>query len=73
MLDAAALEKKGIHTVTIVWETFARAARMAARAQRIPDAKMVIIPYRKGDDDAAEQRAKARAATPEIVKLLLES
>jgi hypothetical protein len=33
VLDAAALEKRGIHTVTIVWDNFENAARMQARLQ----------------------------------------
>ena len=66
-----ALEKKGIHTVTIVWDTFEKAARTAARVQGVPDLQLVVIPHRKGDDGTAEQRAKARVAVPEIVKHLL--
>ena len=71
MLDAAALEKKGVHTVTIVWDTFEKAAKIAARVQGVPDIKLVITPNRKGDETAEDQRAKARIAIPEIVKQLL--
>ena len=71
MLDAAALEKRGIHTVTIVWDTFEKAARIAARVQGVPDIKLVITPNRKGTDTAEDQKAKARAAMPEIAKALL--
>ena len=71
MLDAVALEKKGIHTVTIAWDTFEKAAQIAARVQGLPDIKLVITPYRKGSDTLEDQRAKARAAVPEIARLLL--
>ena len=71
MFDAAALEKKGIHTVTIVWDTFEKAAKIAARVQGVPDIKLVITPNRKGSDTEEDQRAKARIAVPEIVKHLL--
>ena len=71
MLDAAALEKKGIHTVTIVWDTFEKAAKMHARVQGVPDAKLAITPHRKGHDTAETQRAKARTLVPEIVSMLL--
>ncbi|HSV83063.1 MAG TPA: hypothetical protein VLK85_28020 [Ramlibacter sp.] len=69
--DAVALEKKGIHTVTIVWDTFEKAARTAARLQGTPDIAFAVIPSRQGKDTAEHQRAKARAATGEIVRLLL--
>ena len=71
MFDAAALEKKGIHTVTIVWDTFEKAARIAARVKGVPDIKLVVTPHRKGAETADDQRAKARDAVPEIVKQLL--
>jgi hypothetical protein len=73
VLDAAALERKGVHTVTIVWDTFERAARVAARVQKVPDIEMAVITHRKGSDGAAEQQAKARAIAPQVVKLLLAS
>ena len=71
MFDAAALEKKGIHTVTIVWDTFEKAARIAARVQGVPDIKLVVTPHRKGSETGDDQRQKARLAVPEIVKQLL--
>ena len=71
MLDAAALEKLGIHTVTVVWATFENAARAAARALGVPDVALAVIPSRKGSDMADDQRAKARAAEAEIVRLSL--
>jgi hypothetical protein len=71
VLDAVALEKKGIHTVTIVWDTFEKAAKATARMKGVPDAKFVVTPSRKGADTLDDQRAKARAAVVEIVKLLL--
>ncbi len=73
MLDAVTLEKKGIHTVTIVWDTFEKAAKTAARVQGVPELKLAVIPHRKGGQTADDQRAKADAAVPEIVKLLLGS
>jgi len=65
------LERKGIHTVTIVWDTFEKAAKATARVQGVPGAKLVVTPNRRGADTAEVQRAKARAAVPEIVRLLL--
>ena len=71
MLDAAALEKRGIHTVTIVWDNFENAARMQARLQNLPDQALVVIPHRKGGETAEDQRRKAEAALADIVAGLL--
>jgi hypothetical protein len=71
MLDAAALEKKGIHTVTVVTDTFERAARSAARIHGVGDIQLAVIPARKGTDTPEDQRAKARSALPAIVQKLL--
>jgi hypothetical protein len=71
VLDAAALEKRGIHTVTIVWDNFENAARMQARLQNVPDLALVVIPHRKGGETADDQRRKAEAALAQIVAGLL--
>lgn len=71
MLDAAALEKRGIHTVTIVWDNFENAARMQARLQNVPDLALVVIPHRKGGETADAQRRKAEAALADVVAGLL--
>lgn len=71
MLDAAALEKRGIHTVTIVWDNFENAARMQARLQSVPDLALVVIPHRKGGETAEDQRRKAEAALAAVVAGLL--
>ncbi len=73
MLDAAALEKRGRHTVTIVWDNFENAARTQARLQGLPDLGLVVVPHRKGGETADDQRRKAEAALPAIVRALVES
>lgn len=45
MLDAVALERRGIPTVTFVTAPFAPAARAVARAQGLPDLPLVVIPH----------------------------
>ncbi len=72
MLDAAALEKRGIHTVTIVWDNFETAARTQARLQGMPDLELVVIPHRKGGETADDQRRKADAALPAIITGLIQ-
>ena len=73
MLDAAALEKRGVHTVTIVWDNFEVAARTQARLQEVPDLELVVVPHRKGGETADDQRRKAEDALPAVVGKLLES
>jgi hypothetical protein len=72
VLDAAALEKRGLHTVTIVWDNFENAARTQARLQEVPDLALIVIPHRKGGETADDQRRKAEQALPAIVSGLVE-
>ncbi len=73
MLDAAALEKRGLHTVTIVWDNFETAARTQARLQNLTDLELVVVPHRKGGETADDQRLKAEQALPALVAKLIES
>jgi len=72
VLDAAALEKRGIHTVTIVWDNFETAARTQARLQDLPDLALVVIPHRKGGETADDQRKKAETALGAVVESLVQ-
>ena len=72
MLDAAALEKRGVHTVTIAWDTFEKAARIAAKVQGVPDIELTIIPHRIGGQTSDDQRKKAEDAVSDIVAKLLK-
>ena len=72
VLDAASLEKRGVHTVTVVWDNFEKAARMQARLQAVPDLMLVVIPHRKGGETADDQRRKAEAALGEMLTKLVE-
>ena len=72
MLDAAALEKRGIHTVTIVWDNFENAALTQARLQECPDLALVVVPHRKGGETSDDQRRKAEIALPAIVGKLVQ-
>jgi hypothetical protein len=72
VLDAAALEKRGIHTVTIVWDNFQNAALTQARLQDCPDLALAIIPHRKGGETADDQRRKAEHALPRIISQLIQ-
>jgi hypothetical protein len=67
VLDAA-LEKKGIHTVTVVWDNFENAARTQARLPDVTDLELVVVPYRKGGE-TDDQRRKA---LPAVIAKLVE-
>jgi hypothetical protein len=73
VLDAAALERRGVHTVTIVWDNFESAARTQARLQGVPDLELVVVPHRRGGETAEDQRRKAEAALPAVVARLVQS
>jgi len=70
VLDAAALQKRGIHTVTIVWDSFEKAAQVAARVQGVPGLALAVVPRRMPGQTDDDQRAKADAALPGIVRQL---
>jgi len=72
VLDAAAIEKQGIHTVTIAWDTFEHAARSQARLQGVPDLELVVVPHREGGQTRDDQKRKAEAALPAILAKLVE-
>ncbi len=72
MLDAVALERRGLHTVTIVWDTFEHAARTQARLQDTSDLALVVVPHRKGGETADDQRRKAEAALGAVVESLVQ-
>ncbi len=60
MLDAVALEQRGIPTVTFVTAPFEPAARAVARAQGLPDLPLVVIPHDYLVEDDAEVAARLR-------------
>jgi hypothetical protein len=67
VLDAVALEQRGIPTVTFVTEPFVGAARAVARSLGLPDLVLVVIPhdYLVEDDDAL--RARLEPVFTEVV------
>jgi hypothetical protein len=72
VLDAAALERRGVHTVTVVWDNFETAARTQARLQGVPDLALVVVPHRRGGETEDDQRRKAEAALPAVVAGLIQ-
>jgi phosphoglycerate dehydrogenase-like enzyme len=73
VLDATTLEKRGIHTVTVAWDTFENAARTQARLQGVPDLEVIVVPHRAGGQTEEDQRRKAEAAFDELLARLTGS
>ncbi len=61
-----------MHTVTIVWDTFERAAREQARLQGVPDLELVVVPHRRGGETAEDQLRKAEAALGDVAAKLVQ-
>lgn len=72
MLDAAALEKRGIPTVTVVWDNFEAAARTQAKLQGTPNLELVVVPHRTGGETEDDQRRKAESALPLVAARLVQ-
>jgi hypothetical protein len=72
VLDAAGLEQRGLHTVTIVWDNFEEAARTQAQLQKLPDLALAVVPHRRGGETADDQRRKAEAVLPALLAKLIE-
>jgi len=67
VLDAVALEQRGIPTVTFVTEPFVGAARAVARSLGLPDLPLVVIPHDYLVEDDAALEARLEAVFPEVV------
>jgi hypothetical protein len=67
VLDAVALEARGIPTVTFVTEVFERPARAQARQAGLPDLKIIVAPHRFGWQEPEEVRNIALRLVPELV------
>lgn len=67
MLDAVALEQRGIPTVTFVTEPFVGAARAVARSLGLPDLRLVVIPHDYLVEDDAALAARLEAVFPDVV------
>jgi hypothetical protein len=73
VVDAAVLEKRGIPTVTIVWDTFAGAAKTAARIKGVPGVKLLVVPQRTGAEGPEVEIDKARSYMGELKTLILSN
>lgn len=71
MLDAVALEDRGIPTVTFVTEPFAAAARSIARSRGLPDLPLAVIPHDYLGEDDDELEARLAPVFDDVVRALV--
>ncbi|MBI3964459.1 MAG: hypothetical protein HY329_02400 [Chloroflexi bacterium] len=71
MHDAARLERQGIPTTVVAWDTFAYPAKLQAQILGIPDLPIVVIPHNTPADFNAEvEGRRAEGALEAVVAAL---
>jgi hypothetical protein len=73
MHDSTRLAKKGIPSVTIVWDTFEVPARTQARIFGVPDIPLLVIPHQEPGEGEADLRRRAEAYADDVLALLTGS
>ncbi len=72
MLDAVALERRGIPTVTFVTEPFVAAARAVARSLGLGDLPLVVIPHDYLVEDDADVAARLAPVLDDVLTAITE-
>jgi hypothetical protein len=72
VLDGILLEKAGVPSVAIVTDLFEVTGRAMAEQWGLPYYKFLTLPHPTANLTEAELDHRARAITPEVVKLLLQ-
>ncbi|MBI3964546.1 MAG: hypothetical protein HY329_02840 [Chloroflexi bacterium] len=72
MLDAVALEKRGVPTVTFVTEPFETAARAQAAARGYPDLPLIIVPHEFTWEAREQIERKIEVVLPDVVRQLTQ-
>jgi len=71
MHDSIELETRGVVTALICTDQFITTAKAMAQIRGIPDYPFAIVPHPMGSLTPQEVRAKAEAAVPKVIELLL--
>lgn len=72
MLDGIVLEKAGVPSAAIVTDLFEVTGRAMAEQWGLPYYKFLTLPHPTANLTEAELDRRARAITPDVVKLLLQ-
>lgn len=67
MHDAARLERQGIPSVVVAWDTFEVPARIQAKVMGLPDLPIVVVPHNAPGDFTREAESRKAEASVEIV------
>ena len=72
MLDGIVMEKAGVPSVSIITDLFDATGRAMAEQWGVPLYKFLVLPHPIAKLTDAELDQRARAITPDVVKLLLQ-
>ncbi len=72
MLDGILLEKAGVPSAAIVTDLFEVTGRAMAEQWGLPYFKFLVMPHPTANLTEPELDQRARAVTPDVVKLLLQ-
>jgi hypothetical protein len=72
VLDGIVLEKAGVPSVAIVTDLFEVTGRAMAEQWGLPYYKFLVMPHPTANLTEVELDQRARAITPDVVKLLLQ-
>ena len=72
MLDGIVMEKAGVPSVSIITDLFDGTGRAMAEQWGVPLYKFLVLPHPIAKLTDAELDQRARAITPDVVKLLLQ-
>ena len=72
MLDGILLEKAGVPSAAIITDLFEVTGRAMAKQWGLPHYKFLALPHPIANLSDADLDQRARAITPDVVKLLLQ-
>jgi hypothetical protein len=72
VLDGIVFEKVGIPAASIVTDVFEGTGHAMAQSWGVPEYRFLALPHPIANLSDADLEARARAITPEVVRLLLK-
>jgi hypothetical protein len=72
VLDGIVFEKVGIPAASIVTDVFEGTGHAMAQSWGVPEYRFLALPHPIANLSEADLEARARAITPEVVRLLLK-
>jgi hypothetical protein len=72
VLDSIVFEQQGVPSASVITEVFKVTGRAMARSWGLPEFRFIMMPHPIANLTDEELDQRARAVTPEVVRLLLE-